>query len=86
MLLDAELQHMPLAELVCPEKQDRSREGTQQGREPAAVETAPHALLAKYLVVGSPQGGVFWRDVRVALLSGLDRVQRVHKHVAARAS
>lgn len=86
MLLDAELQHMPLAKLVGPKEQDRPREGTQQGREPAAVETAAHALLAKYFVVGSPQGRVFWRHVRVALLPGLDRVQRVHKHVAARAS
>lgn len=76
----------PLAPFVCAEKHERAWERAAQRWYPASVQAPRNALLSPDCVVGSPQGRVFRREMRITLLSRLDRVQRMHQHVARRAS
>lgn len=73
---------IPLGELVCAEEQDSARKRPQQRRKPTAVEAPPHAFLPQNSVVRRAEGCVFGRNVRVALLPRLHRIQGVHKHIA----
>jgi hypothetical protein len=52
MWLNAVVQHLPLAPLVAPEEEARSRKRTREGRNPAAIEPASESFLSEDLEVG----------------------------------
>lgn len=81
--IDPTIQHIPLAVLVCPEKYHSSWKRAQHRCCEASIKSSLHALLAEDFDVRIGQRCVFRRKVRIALLSGLDGVERVHQNVAA---
>jgi len=79
---DAVVDHQPLAPLVGGEEGAGAQEGAGEGGLDSAIQAATDTFLAPDGVVGVAHGGVLGRHVRISLLSRLDRVQRVHQHVA----
>ena len=85
MLLYPVGDHLPLAELVRPKENHRSRKRPQKRRLPSSIQASPYPLLAQNGIIRRAERRVFGWYMRISLLSCLDRVERVHQHVSARA-
>lgn len=80
------VKHHSLAPFICAEEYDCSREGANQRWCDASIQPSPYSFLPKNGVVARAHGCVLWWHVRITLLACLDRVQRMHEHIASRPS
>lgn len=83
---DAEINHGTLGIFVGSEESHSTGEGSKESRRNTSIKSSYQTFLAPDSAVGRAHGCVFWRHVRVALLSRLDCVQRMHEHVTHQAT
>lgn len=82
MMLETVVYKKSFAPFVGSKEQDRAGKRATQRRKPAAIKASSDTLLSHYCVVGRGQRAVFRWYVRIALLSSLDGIKRVHQHVS----
>jgi len=83
---DACINHVAFTVFVCAKENYRSRERSKHSWYPSTIKSSSYALLSQDGRVRRRHGCVLGRNTCIALLTGLDRVQRVHQEVPSSAS